>query len=112
MRQAQLSLLGFKGREEQKEGCTVDLVFFSARIPETMADPAHIFSNEDALVLDADVGKNERMIRAFRSKNDNLYLGLPETFKEEQLSVLSESLLTLSAKHRLKHFWYILTLQL
>ena len=71
-----------------------------------MADPHHIFSNEDALVLDADVAKNERKIGAFRPKNDKLYLGLPEAFKEKQLLALSESLLMLSAKQRMKHLWY------
>ena len=73
-----------------------------------MADPAHIFSNEDELVLDAaDVENSERMVKGFRSQNGRLCLELPETFKEEQLLGLSQSLSTLSTKHALEHFWYI-----
>lgn len=72
-----------------------------------MADPNHIFSNEDVLVLDTDdVGNSERIIRGFRQKTGKLCLELQETLKEGQLSTLSESLSMLSAKHILEHFWY------
>ena len=73
-----------------------------------MADPSHIFSDENSLWLDAaDVRKNERMIREFCAKNGKLWLVFPETFKEEQLSALSELLSILPEKQKLQHFWYV-----
>ena len=78
-----------------------------------MADPAHIFSKEDALVLDAnDIGNNEQTIRKFRPKNGKLCLWFEESFKEKQLSTLSGLLSLVFTKYVLEHFWYILTLQL
>ena len=76
-----------------------------------MANPFHVFASQDVISLNDDPDKNERKIQKFRSRRDRVELAFKESFKEEQLTTLSESLPLLLGRRVLKHFSYDLTLQ-
>ena len=74
-----------------------------------MVNPNHVFSEQDYLRLYADVDENERKIQQFHPRNGKLCLLFQESFKDEQLSTLSESISLIPEKHELKHLWFALT---
>ena len=70
-----------------------------------MADPTHLFADEDQVHLGSNLAVNKERIREFRPKNGKLALCFDKDFIEEQLVKLSSSLSSLLARNEIVITW-------